>query len=176
MSSGGDKTTTETKQSGPPEWAIPYYQANLGNISNFVNQPYTMNPYASNAYSDDMVKQLEGDITKQYKEGTAPSLMAQFNSSGAYGGSAHQQALQSSQQAFANQLAAASTGIRAQDADAQREAWYQMMNEPYKRYGLLNDALRSIMGGSESVTGPNPNYTSAAQNASAYASLIAALF
>jgi hypothetical protein len=120
--------------------------------------------------------------------------MAQFNAGGAYGGSAHLQALQNSQDAFAHQLAEASTGIRAQNADAMREAWNQqlsrqqygldanygmwqdMMNDPYKKFGLLNDALRSIMGGTSSTTGPNPNYTSASQNAATYAALIASMF
>ena len=120
--------------------------------------------------------------------------MAQFNAGGAYGGSAHMQALQDSEDAFAHQLAEASTGIRSQNANAMREAWNQqlarqqlglddqygmwqdMQNDPYKKFGLFNDALRSITGGSSSVTGPNPNYTSAAQNASAYAALIASFY
>ena len=122
--------------------------------------------------------------------------MAQFNAGGAYGGSAHLQGLQNSQDAFAHQLAEASTGIRAQNADAQREAWNQMMarqqagldanyqmwqdmqNDPYRKFGLLNDALRSIMGGTStsSSTGPNPNYTSASQNAATYAAIIASMF
>lgn len=120
--------------------------------------------------------------------------MAQFNAGGAYGGSAHLQALQNSQDAFAHQLAEASTGIRSQNADAQRDAWNQLMarqqsgldanyqmwqdmqNDPYKKFGLLNDALRSIMGGTSSTTGPNPNYTSASQNAATYAGLIASMF
>lgn len=70
MSSGGGKTTTSTtvNSSGPPEWAIPYYQADLASVGNFINQPYqpytgqrvaaagTMNPYASNAYADQQVQ------------------------------------------------------------------------------------------------------------------------
>ncbi len=55
-----------------------------------------MNPYASNAYADTQVKQLEGDITQNYQNGVAPSLMAQFNAGGAFGGSAHEQALMGS--------------------------------------------------------------------------------
>lgn len=103
MSSGGKKTTTSTtvNNSGPPEWAIPYYQANMDAVANFVNQPYqpytgqrvaganTMNPYASNQYADEQVKQLTGDIAHQYETSVAPNLMAQFNAGGAYGGSAH---------------------------------------------------------------------------------------
>lgn len=48
-----------------------------------------MNPYATNAYTDQMVKQSGQDITNQYQNAVAPNLMAQFNSAGAYGGSAH---------------------------------------------------------------------------------------
>lgn len=61
-----------------------------------------------------------------------------------------------------------------------RNAWNQayqyQYEDPYRKFGLLNDALRSIMGGSSSTTGPNPNYTSGAQNAATYAALIASMF
>ena len=68
MATGGGKTQTTTTQSGPPEWAVPYYQANMDAVGNFVNQPYqpyegqrvagadTMNPYASNKYADQQVQ------------------------------------------------------------------------------------------------------------------------
>jgi len=49
-----------------------------------------MNPYASNAYTDHMIQQVQGDITDNYQNAVAPSLMGQFNSAGAFGGSAHQ--------------------------------------------------------------------------------------
>lgn len=155
-----------------------------------------MNPFASNPYTDQLVKQTEGDMATAYMNGTQPSLMAQFNSGGAFGGSAHLQALQGAQDAFAHQLGEASTNIRATQADAQREAWNQLMarqqaglDANYQQYldqrgfkqsqiDTMTRALASITGGSgsSSSTGPNPNYTSASQNAAAYAAIIASAF
>ena len=40
----------------------------------------------------------------------------------------------------------------------------------------MDNALASIRGGTESRTGANPNYTSAAQNVGSYATTIAALY
>ena len=57
---------------------MPYFESNLTNASNYANTPYQaytgqrvaganqMNPYASNAYADQQVQQLTGDITQQY--------------------------------------------------------------------------------------------------------------
>jgi len=173
-----------------------------------LNQPYTaytgqrvagagqMNPYASNAYADQLVKQTTGDITQAYQQGVQPSLMAQFNAGGAYGGSAHLQALQGAEDAYAHQLAEASTGIRGQNADAQRAAWTQMMGRNqaaddagYQQYldqrdfqanrlGLMSNALAAIRGGTsnKAETGANPNYVSGSQQNMAYASIIASMF
>ena len=122
--------------------------------------------------------------------------MAQFNAGGAYGGSAHLQALQGSQDAFAHQLAEASTGIRADNADAQRTAYeamlgrnQQQLDDNYGQYldqrdfqanrlGLMSNALASIKGGTSSgaQTGANPNYVSAGQNATAAASILASFW
>lgn len=103
MSSGGGKTTTTTND--PPAWATDYFKSGLEQANTLANTPYTpytgervagqnqMNPYASNAYADQQVQQLTGDITDQYRNGVAPSLMGQFQAGGAFGGTAHQQAM-----------------------------------------------------------------------------------
>jgi hypothetical protein len=206
MSTGGKKNTTTTQASGPPSWATPYFQQNLTRAGQVAAEPYKAytgqrvagigqaNPYATNQYSDQMIQQLQGDITNNYQNAVAPNLMAQFQQGGAYGGSAHQQALAGSQQGLARELANASTGIRFQNADNMRNDWnqqlgrQQLLNDAnYNSYlderghggrqvGLMNDALRSIMGGTSSSTGPNPNYTSAGQNAAGYAAIIASMF
>jgi hypothetical protein len=88
MSSGGGKTTTVSQD--PPAWATDYFKQNLSAAGQGLSTPYQWNPYTTNQYSDQQVKQLEGDITDQYRNGVAPSLMAQFNEGGAFGGSAHQ--------------------------------------------------------------------------------------
>ena len=187
---------------------MPYFQQHLktaGNVENQTYTPYTgqrvagvgqLNPYANNAYTDQLVRQTEGDIANAYFNGTQPSLMAQFNAGGAYGGSAHLQALQGAQDAFAHQLGEASTNIRATQADALRDAWTQMMGRnqaaddaAYQQYldqrdfqanrlGLMSNALASIKGGTSNsaATGANPNYRSAAQNTATYAAAIASMF
>lgn len=109
MSSGGGKETTTVQNNAPPEWSIPYFQGALNRAQNVADEKYTpymgpqqaaagqMNPYATNAYTDQMVEQNGRDITTQYQNAIAPSLMGQFNSAGAFGGSAHQQAMEGSQ-------------------------------------------------------------------------------
>lgn len=191
MSSGGKKTTTTVTNDAPPEWAIPYFESNLQRADNYANQPYqpytgqrvvgadTMNPYASNAYADQQVQQLTGDITQAYQNGVQPALMSQFQQGGAFGGTAHLQALQGAQDAYAHQLTEASTGIRAKNADAMRGEYNNLLarqqaalDANYNQYldqrdyqanriGLMNNTLASIRGGTASQTGPNPNYTSA---------------
>jgi hypothetical protein len=46
------------------------------------------------------------------------------------------------------------------------------------RIGLMSNALASIKGGTgtQSQTGPNPNYTSASQNAASYAAILASMY
>jgi len=141
-----------------------------------------------------MIQQVTGDITNQYMNATQPSLMAQFNQGGAYGGSAHLQALQGAQQGLAHELGNAATNIRYQNQENQAKDWYAQLtrqqadldarygeyqnaqNWDAQRLGLMNDALRTIMGGTSSTTAPNPNYTSAAQNAATYAAIIGSLW
>lgn len=206
MSSGGKPTTTTVQNSGPPAWATQYFQQNLTNAGQVAAQPYKpytgervagigqANPYATNQYSDQMIQQLHGDITSNYQNATLPSQMTQFQKGGAFGGSAHQQAQQGSQQALARELANASTGIRFQNADNMRQDYdkqlgrQQLLNDAnYNAYlderghssrqlDLMNNALRSITGGTSSSTGANPNYTSAGQNAAGYAAIIASMF
>lgn len=52
-----------------------------------------MNPFTSNEFSDAMVQQNGQDISQNYMNAVQPGLMAQFNSGGAFGGSAYSQAL-----------------------------------------------------------------------------------
>lgn len=210
MSSGGrrQQTQTQTSQSGPPTWAIPYFQQNLEQANRIAGRPYqaytgervaglgVTNPYATNQYSDDMIQSVQRDITDNYMNSVAPNLMAQFNMGGAYGGSAHMQALQGAQQGLARGLADASTDIRYRNADNLRNDWYlqlarqQQANDyGYQNYldardwdvrnlDIMNNALRNITGGTStsSATGPNPNYRSAGQNALAYGAIIASMF
>jgi hypothetical protein len=58
MSSGGGKTTTTTQASGPPQWAIPYFQSAISQASNVANQPYT--PYGGARVADFTPDQYQG--------------------------------------------------------------------------------------------------------------------
>lgn len=58
MSSGGGKTTTTTQASGPPQWAVPYFQGALGKAGDIANQPYT--PYGGPRVADFSNDQLTG--------------------------------------------------------------------------------------------------------------------
>lgn len=151
-----------------------------------------INPYAQNPYTDQLVGQVTGDITANYQNAIAPNLMAQFQQGGAFGGSAHQQALEGSQRALAQQLGQAATGIRGQQADILREEYgkaqsreQQLYDAQYNEflrqqgYGAeqlnpLLQALSTIQGGT--VTGANPNYRSAGQNAATAAALFASMY
>lgn len=153
-----------------------------------------INPYAQNPYADQLVGQVTGDITSNYQNAIAPNLMAQFNQGGAYGGSAHLQALQGSQDALGRQLAQASTGIRGQQADILRDEYSKAQgreqqlydanyNEFLRQQGYgqqalnpLLQALSTIQGGTVSGTAANPNYRSAGQNAATAAAIFASLY
>lgn len=152
------------------------------------------NPFAANAYTDEMIGNVNRDVTGQYQNAIAPNLMAQFNQGGAYGGSAHQQALEGSQAALARELAGNATNVRYANQDNLMKDWYQQLNRQqqlndanYNQYvdqrdwqarqlGTLTNALGAIQGGSSSQTGPNPNYRSAGQNAASAAALAASIW
>lgn len=135
---------------------------------------------------------MTGDITRNYTNAIQPGLMAQFQMGGAYGGSAHQQALQGAQGALAQELGQAATGIRGQQADVLRDEYTKMLGRDQMGYDRSYDeflrgqnwqtqqlspllqALSAIQGGT--VTGPNPNYRSAGQNAATAAALFASMY
>lgn len=153
-----------------------------------------INPYAQNPYTEQLVGQVTGDISNNYQNAIAPNLMTQFQQGGAFGGSAHQQALEGSQRALAQQLGNAATGIRGQQADILRGEYTQAQgrqqqlddaqyNEFLRQQGWqtqqltpLLQALSAIQGGTVSSTGANPNYRSAGQNAATYGSILASLY
>ena len=79
------------------------------------------NRYAGkNPYLDDMIGMAQEDVTDAYTESTLPGLMSQFQSGGAFGGTAHQQALANSQGELAEQLGDVSSTLR--NADYNRQA------------------------------------------------------
>ena len=78
------------------------------------------NQYAgSNPYLGQMIQSAQGDVMDRFNEVQTPNLMAQFQSGGAFGGTAMQQAMQGQQEVLGDQLADISTGMRSQDYDRQ---------------------------------------------------------
>lgn len=103
-------------------------QANAGGYINDVlggqyDNPYRdqKNQYAGeNPYLGNMIDAASWDITKRYTDSTLPTSLAQFNSGGAFGGSAMQQALSAGQQNLAQQLS--DTNFQYRNADYDRQA------------------------------------------------------
>lgn len=120
--------------------------------------------------------------------------MAQFQQGGAFGGTAHQQALEGSQRALGQELGDAATNVRAQQAEALRNEWTRAVGRQDELYNRQYDeflrqqgwsqqqltpllqALSAIQGGTVATTGQNPNYRSAGQNAATYGALLASLY
>lgn len=103
------------------------WQANAGDYINRTiggefDNPYRdqKNQYAGeNPYLGNMIDAASRDITKNYTNSTLPTQLAQFNSGGAYGGSAMQQALSAGQQNLAQQLSDTNYQYRNADYDRQ---------------------------------------------------------
>lgn len=151
-----------------------------------------VNPYAQNPYTEQLVSDVTGDITRNYTNAIQPGLMSQFQMGGAFGGSAHQQALAGAQGQLAQELGQAATGIRGQQADILREEHTKALGREQSQYDRdydeflrgqgwqtqqlspLLQALSTIQGGT--VSGPNPNYRSAGQNAATAAALFASMY
>lgn len=68
-----------------------------------------------------MVSDSQRDVTNAYQNSTLPGVLSQFNSGGAYGGTAMQQALSQSNQDLAGQLGRVSTNLRNADYDRQAQ-------------------------------------------------------
>lgn len=96
------------------------------------------NPYAGqNPYLDQMVQSAQRDVTDAYTQSTLPGLMAQFNAGGAFGGTAHQQALEGSQSALARQLGDVSMNLRSQDYNRQAQLAEAGLNRGMNAVGML---------------------------------------
>lgn len=103
------------------------WQANAGDYINRTiggefDNPYRdqKNQYAGeNPYLGNMIDAASRDITKKYSDNTLPTQLAQFNSGGAYGGSAMLQALSTGQQNLAQQLSDTNYQYRNADYDRQ---------------------------------------------------------
>jgi hypothetical protein len=76
-------------------------------------------------YFQDVLKQGAGNITDAYKQGTSADTTRMFNLAGAFGGSAHQNAVANNENALAKQLGQYTSG---------------MQNDQYNRSAGLQEA------------------------------------
>lgn len=106
------------------------------------------NAYAGqNPYLDSMIGAAHQDITKAYTDSQVPDLMAQFNSGGAYGGTAMADGMARSQQQLASTLGDVSNQFRFQDYTTQQGLAESALNRSVQaqqadlaRNGQLADA------------------------------------
>lgn len=75
----------------------------------------------NNPYLGQVIDNTLGDVTRAFNLQQAPQQLAQFAQGGAFGGSAHLQAMQESQRALAQELGRTATGLRSDDFNARRQ-------------------------------------------------------
>lgn len=74
-----------------------------------------------NPYLDQMIGAASRDVTDAYTKSTLPTMLSQFSSGGAFGGTAMADALASSQQQLAGELGELSNQFRFQDYQTQQQ-------------------------------------------------------
>lgn len=105
------------------------------------------NQYAGqNPYLDQMVQSAQQDVTDAYTTSTLPNLLTQFNQGGAFGGTAHQQALQGSQQVLARQLGDVSMNLRNQDYNRQAQLAESALDRDMNAYGMNQGFAQNALG------------------------------
>lgn len=121
-------------QSGGPQASILARNQTESTLQDDYLSGSKANPYAGtknayegmlNPYFHSMLQTGMGDITDAYKQGTSADTTRLFNLSGAFGGSAHQNAIANNENALAKQLSQFGTG---------------MLNEQYNRSGAMDES------------------------------------
>ena len=94
-----------------------------------------------NPYLQDQINYASGDVTNNFRNSIQPGLMSQFASGGAFGGSAHQEAMQGAQNQLAGSLGRLSSDMRFQDWNqGQDRAMQASLNMPNFNQGAYTDA------------------------------------
>lgn len=112
------------------------------------------NPYmGENKYFKDMVSNANADTAEAYKRGTSADLTRLMNMSGAFGGSAHQNALSANEQGLAKQLGQQTTSMYGQQFDKSAGLYENGLNRQmsaiplaFQGQGLQNDLNDRLMG------------------------------
>lgn len=130
------------------------------------------NPYmGENAYFKDMVKNANEDTAKAYQQGTSAELTRLMNMSGAFGGSAHQNALANNQAGLAKQLGNQTTSMYGQQFDKSANLYENGLNRQmsaiplaYQGQGLQTDLNNQLMGIGDWEQGTQQKYLDQAYN------------
>lgn len=121
-----------------------YVSSLLGGNGGFTAQ---RNQFAGeNPYLGQMIANAQGDVVNQYQQATLPGLMGQFNSAGAYGGSAHQNALNQANRTLADQLSQISTGMRSEDYNRQVGLDESYLGRQQDAFGINQQGQLSALG------------------------------
>lgn len=72
-----------------------------------------------NLYLDDMIGSAQRDVSRSFMENNVPGLMSQFQTGGAFGGTAMNQAMQGEQRVLGERLGDISTQLRSDDYNRQ---------------------------------------------------------
>lgn len=95
-----------------------------GALNPYIGQTTSVgsNPFAgSNPHLQQMIDRSARDVTDAFNRSEVPNMMAQFNAGGAFGGTAHMDAMNQSQDALASRLGDLSNQYRFQDYQTQQQ-------------------------------------------------------
>lgn len=109
---------------------------NGGNQNEYIQKLANWNE-EPNPYLDSVINSTLGDITRSYGS-TQGGQMAQFSQGGAFGGSAHQEALANAEKELAANLARTSAGMRFEDYNNQEARQFAGLGQAA---GLTDSAL-----------------------------------
>ena len=132
----------------------PDTMAGRGAAQDFVTGSIS-NPYGgmNNPYFNQTLNAGLQDITDAYRQGTAADTTRMFNLAGAFGGSAHQQAVQNNETALAKQLANYDATMRNDQYNRSADISNQDINRQlqaiplaFQGQGLGLDAAKALMG------------------------------
>lgn len=138
-----------------------FAQGMLGGKGQFQAQanPYTgktggTNAYAgSNPHLTNMIGAANKDITSAFTDSTMPNMMAQFNSGGAYGGTAMADSMSQAQQNLAEQLSDTSNQFRFQDYTQQQQLAENALGRQQTDLSRNAQLADSLLGRQQSAWG-----------------------
>lgn len=122
------------------------FQGNQGmdNAQGYLNG--VISGHGRNPYLQEQIDASAGDISRNYMSSIQPGLMNQFASGGAFGGSAHQEALANAQSGLAGSIGRMSSDMRFNDWNqGQDRAMQASMAMPGFNQGAYTDA-GALMG------------------------------